>query len=77
MNSLLYIQTSSFSYIVFLKGMFLISKNSYLKKIPSTNYFSMTLLLKQEINTSPIDRSLNWIPPVIPTVRKLQRQRGK
>jgi len=57
--------------------MFLISKNSYLKKIPSTNYFSMTLFLKQEINTSPIDRSLNWIPPVIPTVRKLQRQRGK
>ena len=34
MNYLLYIQTSSFSYIVFLKGMFLISKNSYFKKNP-------------------------------------------
>lgn len=32
MNYLLYIQTSSFSNIVFLKGVFLISKTSYLKK---------------------------------------------
>lgn len=61
MNYLLYIQTSSFSNIVFLKGMFLISKTSYLKKkkIPSSNYFSLTLFFKQEINTSSIDRSLN------------------
>lgn len=46
------------------------------KKNPSTNYFSLTLFLKQ-INTSSIDRSLNQIPPVILTIRKLQRQRGK
>ena len=50
MDCLLFIQTSPVSYIAFLKGMFLISKNTYFKKkIPSANYFSLTLILKQEI----------------------------